>query len=360
MFYAESMPFQGEVRRETTIARHPTWPRRALAGFLRAPLVLKLIGANIVIALATVWAAMATHGMTLADRQVAPLVLAALVVAQIVNSALVIVALRPLRALEDVAATILSGDSSARVPDSPLADRTVARTGRALNRLLDDLMRERARIRRLASKVIHAQDEERARLARELHDGTAQTMAGVVLQLSAARQDCTDSRVAMQLQEIHTVASEALEEVRTISHTIYPRVLEDLGLRAALDRLARRTRETSNVDVGVIVRGTRAIPPTAASALYRVAQEALVNAVRHSSATSIELRLDTDLWYATLEVEDNGMGFDPRNAETERPGMGIFSMRERIALVDGVFDIESEPARGCCVRASVPLDGRGP
>jgi signal transduction histidine kinase len=165
--------------------------------------------------------------------------------------------------------------------------------------------------------------------------------------------------MATQLQEIHTVASEALEEVRTISHTIYPRVLEDLGLRAALDRLARRTRETSNLEVDVIVRGTRAIPPTAASALYRVAQEALTNAVRHASATAIELRLDTDMWYATLEVEDNGVGFDPRAAEAERPGMGIFSMRERIALVDGVFDIESAPARGACVRASVPLDGRG-
>lgn len=338
----------------------PSWVRRAVGGLLRAPLVLKLIGANIVIALATVWAAMATHGMTLADRQVAPLVLTALVIAQIVNSVLVIVALKPLRALEDVAATILSGDSSARVPDSPLADRTVARTGGALNRLLEDLMQERARIRRLASKVIHAQDEERARIARELHDRTAQTIAGVVLQLSAARQSCTDSALAKQLEEIHTVASEALEEVRTISHTIYPRVLEDLGLRAALDRLARRTRETSNVDVDVVVRGTDAIPPTPASALYRVALEALVNAVRHSSATAVEVRLDTDMWHAKLEVEDNGIGFDPRSAEREHPGMGIFSMRERIALVDGVFDIESAPARGCCVHASVPLNGRGP
>jgi signal transduction histidine kinase len=359
MFYAQTMPFQTEARPTVIPVSHGGWLRRAVAGFLRAPLVLKLIGANIIIALATVWAAMATYGVTPADRQVAPLALGALVVAQVVNSVLVIVALRPLRALEGVAATILSGDASARVPDSPLADRTVARTGRALNTLLDDLMQERARIRRLAAKVIHAQDEERARISRELHDGAAQTIAGVVLQLTAARESCTDKAMAMQLQDIHAVASEALEEVRTISHTIYPRVLEDLGLRAALDRLARRTRETSSVDVDVIVRGIGAIPPTAASALYRVAQEALVNAVRHASATAIELRLDTDMWYATLEVEDNGVGFDPRTAEAERPGMGIFSMRERIALVDGVFDIESAAARGACVRASVPLDGRG-
>jgi signal transduction histidine kinase len=359
MFYAESIPLPREARRDWLIARRPTGLRRVAANFLRAPLVLKLIGANVVIALATVWTAMATHGMTLADREVAPLILAALVVAQIVNSALVIVALKPLRSLEDVSSTILSGDSSARVPDSPLADRTVARTSRALNTLLDDLMQERGRIRRLASKVIRAQDEERARVATELHDRTAQTIAGLVLQLSVARRSCTDSAMATQLQELYTVASEALEEVRTISHTIYPRVLVDLGLPAALDRLARRTRETSNVDVDVIVRGGRAIPPTAASALYRVSQEALVNAIRHASASNVEIRLDTDDWYATLEVEDNGIGFDPRAAEAERPGMGIFSMRERVGLIDGVFDIESAPGRGSCVRASVPLYDRG-
>ena len=74
----------------------------------------------------------------------------------------------------------------------------------------------------------------------------------------------------------------------------------------------------------------------------------------------VELRLDTDLWYATLEVEDNGTGFNLQDAEARRPGMGIFSMRERTALVDGVFDIDTAPGRGCCVRASVPLTSMRP
>jgi signal transduction histidine kinase len=343
-----------------------TRPRRraglpsAIGAVLRVPLVLKLIGANILIALATVAAALATHGTTLADRRVVALVIVALVAAQIVNSALVIVALRPLRSLEDVAARVLSGDTRARVADSPLADRNVARTGQALNTLLDELMKERDQIRRLAVQVIRAQDEERARIARELHDATAQTMAGVVLQLSAARQSCSDVDMRTRLEEIGTVASEALEDVRTLSHTIYPRILEDLGLRAALDWLARRTRESSGLDIEVIVRGSGSFPAIAASALYRVAQEALLNAVRHSSATAIELRLDTDLRQATLEVEDNGTGFNVQEAEARRPGMGIFSMRERIALVDGVFDIDSSLGEGCCVRATVPLNSMRP
>lgn len=356
---ANPLPFEQRAKMPRAPRRSRGLPRPAIAS-LQIPLVLKLIGANIGIAVATIAVAIAAHGTTLADRRMVTLLVGALIAAQVVNSALVIVALRPLRSLEDVASRVLSGVTTARVPYSPLADRDVARTGRALNQLLDELMRERDRIRQLAAKVIRAQDEERARIARELHDATAQTMAGVVLQLSVAQQSCTDEELTTKLEGIRETATEALEEVRTLSRSIYPRVLEDLGLRAALDWLARRTRETTSLDVGVILRGSGGISATAGSALYRVAQEALANTVRHSEATEVEIRLDTDLLYATLEVEDNGIGFDPRVAEARRPGMGMFSMRERVALVDGVFGIDSGPGRGCCIRASVPLTGVRP
>lgn len=329
---------------------------RLVVAFLRAPLVLKLVGANLLIALATIAAAMATHGSTQPDRRMVALLVGALIVAQVVNAALVIIALRPIRALEDVAARVLAGDRSARVAYSPLADREIARTGRALNQLLDDLMQERDRLRRMAAKVIHAQDEERSRIARELHDSTAQTMAGVVLELAAVERGCGDEDLTLTLHGIRRTATEALEEVRTLSHTIYPRVLEDLGLRAALHWLARQTRETSNLEVGVTLRGGGNVPATIAAALYRVAQEGLLNAVRHASATAVELRLDVESQYVTLEVEDDGVGFFPREGEARRPGMGIFSMRERIALVDGVLCIDSAPGRGCSLRAHIPLE----
>lgn len=342
--------------RRTANGRRAAHLPRPVVAFLRVPLVLKLVGANLVIALATVVAAMVAYGTTLADRRVVMLLIAALIIAQVVNSALVIIALRPLHSLEDAAERIVSGDTGARVPYSPLADRDIARTGRALNQLLDELMQERDRIRSMATKVIRAQDEERARIARELHDATAQTMAAVVLQLSVVESACEDEEVATKLHEIRDTATEALEEIRTLSHTIYPRVLEDLGLRAALDWLARRTRETSSLEVGVTLRGAGSVPATIASALYRVAQEALLNAVRHASATTVELRLDVEPEYVSLEIEDDGTGFVVRDGEARRPGMGIFSMRERVALVDGVLDIDSAPGRGCCVRAHIPLD----
>jgi signal transduction histidine kinase len=349
------MTFELGTRAPIREGRQPSLPRPVIA-FLRAPLVLKLVGANVLIALATAAAAIATHGSTQADRRMVTLLVGALIVAQVVNTLLVVVALRPIRALEDAAARVVSGDTTARVPHSPLADRDVARTGRALNQLLDDLMQERDRLRRMAAKVISAQDEERARIARELHDATAQTMAGVVLQLSVAERSCMDEGLTAQLHDVRQTATQALEEVRTLSHTIYPRVLEDLGLRAALDWLARRTRETSSLEVTVILRGAGSVPPTIAAALYRVAQESLLNAVRHAGATAVEVRLDVEPRYVTLEIEDDGVGFLPRDGEAQRPGMGIFSMRERVALVDGVLDIDSAPRHGCCVRAHIPLD----
>ena len=328
---------------------------RVVVRLLRIPLALKIVGANAVIAAATVAAVMATHGVTLSDPRTLALLVGALVVAQAANAALVVVALRPLRALEVVGSRVLSGDTTARVPDSPLADREIAQMGRSINNLLDTLMRERDRIRRLAAQVIRAQDEERARIAHELHDSTAQTMAAITLQLGALERACADEEIATKLDEVRETAADAIENVRLLSHTIYPRVLDDLGLRAALDWLARRTRETTDVEVDVVVRGYGDVRPAGAAALYRVAQEALLNAVRHGAPKAIEVRLSLDAESATLEVEDNGVGFDVRSAETRRPGMGIFAMRERVALVDGVLDVDSARGRGCCVRARIPL-----
>lgn len=335
----------------------PTGLPRPIAVLLGVPLFVKLMTANLVIGAATVLAALAMYGSTLADSRVAALLIGALTVAQIANGALVILALRPIRALEDVASRVVRGDTSARVPFSPLADRNVARTGRALNQLLDDLLCERDRIRGLAAKVIRAQDEERARIARELHDATAQTMAGVVLQLSVAERSCGDDDAAVtKIREIRGMATEALEEVRTLSHTIYPSVLDDLGLPSALEWLARRTEEQDAVETRVEARGDAGrLTKPAASVLYRVAQEALSNAVRHATPRRVTLRLEIGEDAASLLVADDGRGFNVAEAKARRPGMGLFTMRERVALVDGTLTIDSAPGRGTTITAGVPL-----
>jgi signal transduction histidine kinase len=137
---------------------------------------------------------------------------------------------------------------------------------------------------------------------------------------------------------------------------MHPRVLDDLGLAAALEWLARQTRAQEPLDVRVIADDSAScVPPELASVLYRVAQEALRNAARHADARHVAVRLRCGNELATLEIHDDGRGFDVRQAEERRPGMGLFSMRERVALVNGRLVVTSAPGRGTRVVATVPL-----
>ncbi|HEU4642020.1 MAG TPA: sensor histidine kinase [Gemmatimonadaceae bacterium] len=333
-------------------AHLPRW-LRALLG---VPLMVKIIGANVLIVLIASAIALGVHDLRGPGRLMAVIMIVALMVSLLVNLALVFIAFRPLLQLEETAGRVWRGDLDARVPHSIIADRDMARVGGTINVLLDGLVTDRARMRRLASQVIGAQDEERARIARELHDSTAQTLAALMLQLSAAVRDSRDPALAVRLAEIKAMAETVLEEVRTLSHTVHPRVLDDLGLAAALEWLARHTRESADITVTVDTLGDASLlPPAVASVLYRVAQEALGNVVRHAAASSVVVLLRVGAETATLEVADDGRGFDVEEAEARRPGMGLFSMQERVALVNGHLDVTSAPGDGTRVVASVPF-----
>ena len=323
---------------------------------LAVPLAGKLAGANALIALTAVVTAVGLHGVGRSEWHMLSTLILALLASIVVNIVLVVLALRPLRELQATAERVWEGDLDARVRTSAVADRDMARVGRTINVLLDRLTSDRARMRQLASKVISAQDGERSRIARELHDSTAQTLMAIVLQLSAAERDNTDPALAERLAMMRETGSTLLEEIRTLSHTLHPRVLDDLGLPAALEWLARQAREHEDVRVTVSADAVKQdLSREAASALYRVAQEALRNAVRHAQPCTVRIHLGATPKSATLEVTDDGQGFDVAIAEARRPGMGLFSMRERVALVNGRLTIDSAVGRGTTIIATVPL-----
>jgi signal transduction histidine kinase len=319
---------------------------------LRIPLVIKLLGANalalgVVIAIAY---ALSPAGLS------AAMVIGAASVAMVLFGILASIALLPLRGIEAVASRVWRGDFGARVDASPVADRDMKRIGTTFNLLLDGLVADRARMRALATAVIDAGDRERASLARELHDSTAQQLAALVLQLSAASRDSNDSALAERLDSMRDQAKETLEEVRLLSHTVHPRVLDDLGLAAALKKLGREVGDVSGIDIEVTSDTLgQPVPPTAAAVLYRVAQTAVHNVVKHAEADSVDLRLTVSGSDAVLEIIDNGRGFDVEDAEQRRPGMGLFTMRERVALAGGRFDVRSAPGSGTRITAAVPL-----
>jgi signal transduction histidine kinase len=319
---------------------------------LRAPLVVKLVGANLTVVaiLAATWIA-SGNLVTLAF-------VVSMIAVLVIHLGLVLVALRPIRDLDATASRVWRGDFGARVKKSAVADQEVLRVGSMFNILLDSLADDRARMRALANELVQAGDVERAALARELHDSTAQRLAALLLQLSAAVRDCTDPALAARLSVARDAAQELTEEVRLLSQALHPRLLDDLGLAPALQKLARDSTTGTGIDVDVDAHeAARTLPASVASVLYRVAQEAVRNAVYHASARHIHIALLADGTVARLEVRDDGVGFDVGSLErgrNARPG-GLQSIRERVALVDGALEVNSAPRGGTTIVATVPL-----
>ena len=319
---------------------------------LRIPLAIKLLGAN---ALAIIVVVTIAYLLSPAGPSILGMIFGA-VAAVVLFGILAATALLPLRGIEAVASRVWRGDFGARVDASPVADRDIKRIGTTFNLLLDGLVADRARMRALATAVIDAGDRERASLARELHDSTAQQLAALVLQLSVASRDANDPSLSERLDSMRDQAKATLEEVRLLSHTVHPRVLDDLGLVAALKKLGREVGDVSGIDIDVTLdTHDHAVPATAAAVLYRVAQTAVHNVVKHAGADRVDLRLTVQGHEAVLEVIDDGRGFDVEDAEQRRPGMGLFTMRERIALAGGRFNVQSRPGSGTHITAAVPL-----
>ena len=326
---------------------------------LRAPLALKILGANLLIAVVVWSVAYYGHGGTPSMRMMVELA-AALIAGLAINTVLVVFALRPIRDLELTVSRLTNGDARARVPRSPVGDPQLDRVGGTLNALLDNLDQDRVRMHGLATEVIRAEDRERARIGRELHDSIAQALAAVTYQLTAAEKDARDPAMGGRIRAIRVLAGQVLDEVDVLSHTVHPRVLNDLGLLAGLRHLARTVGDTQHTVEVVVSEGSEdafcGLGMETAAVLYRVAQDALQNAKRHSNGRSTRIILGASGNDISMQVVDDGVGFDVAEAKARRPGMGLFTMSERVGLVHGEFAIDSAPGKGTTVRVRIPVE----
>lgn len=318
-----------------------------ILGILRTPLLTKLVLADLVINAAAFLMMQWTPAAWVKE-----VTFVSLAVVLVLNAALVAVALRPLAILEDTARRVSEGEPSARADLPPIADRNLVRIADTLNTLLDHVEAERLRVRALTVAVVAAGDQERARIARELHDGIAQSLSAVDLLLAAALAEANEPHTRQRLLTMRDIVAEASNEARVLSHNVHPRVLDDLGLCAALHQLARRTGTAAEVVVNVPELD---LPPQVASVLYRVAQEAIHNAVKHASARRITVEVLVREGTVALEVVDNGVGFDRVQAHKDRRGIGLFVMEERLHLIGGTIAIDSWRGAGTRLRAQIPL-----
>jgi two-component system, NarL family, sensor histidine kinase UhpB len=329
---------------------------------LKVSLGAKLAGANLLIVLAA-WAAYAAFHGSDADWRMLAVMTVALLVALVVNLVLVSIALRPIRDLEQTATRVWAGDLETRVPRSAIADASLSQVGGILNFLLNALSEDRARVRALAKEVVRTGDRERSRVGKELHDSIAQSLAALRYQLIAIEREAGNGEIADGIRAIRDSAGEVLEQVRLLSHTVHPQILDDLGLVAALRHLARTSAAGTTISVDVPKSAEpvlRSISSDVAVAVYRVVSEAVANSIRHGAPTTIKISVGMTGDDVILDVTDDGKGFDPALAERNLQAMGLFTMRERIALLNGTVEVTSARERGTSIRARVPAHSTRP
>jgi signal transduction histidine kinase len=315
--------------------------------------VLKLLGANLVLALAAL--ALFAPFSSRAPLELA-LTWTALLVSFAVNALLVRLALLPLDELEHVARAVSKGDLAARVSVLPTADRQVGRLAEAFNQLLAGAASDRAQIQHLVRESLRARERERSALAIQLRDATAQQLAAITMQLSAAATSINEGDRTRMIEAARTIASTTLHDVRKIADSVYPGLLGRFGLYPALELLGRRTAERTGIAVRVDTsRSQRGLPLTVTMALYGMAEEALRNVEAHSCARSASVTISDTGHEIELVVEDDGTGFDPSAAERTFSGIGLFRSRELLAHAGGELTIISAPGKGTKLIATAAL-----
>lgn len=215
----------------------------------------------------------------------------------------------------------------------------------------------REALEKVSGQLIEAQEKERSRLARELHDDICQRLAMLSLKIEKAAKGWSRGPLSVpdQLEEIWQQCSQLTGDVQSLSHELHPSILENLGLRIAVKSYCREVSEQN----GVVVEFSDgnlpvSIPQEVSLSLFRVVQEALRNAVKYSGQGYFEVRLQEGAGQLELEVTDQGVGFDVTKAKNGR-GLGLVSMAERIHQVNGTFSIDSQLNVGTRIRARVPL-----
>jgi PAS domain S-box-containing protein len=221
------------------------------------------------------------------------------------------------------------------------------------------LQRSRQELRALAGRLINAEEDERKRISRELHDDLCQKLALLAFDTAGLvlAPPPTVEEIKEPLRILESRMVKMADDVRQLSHRLHPSVLEDLGLTAALNELCEEFSAREGIEVAFEQRGLpKALPVNLAACLYRISQEALHNVLKHAQATQITLGLVGESEGIHLYIRDNGVGFDQ---EESRPGLGIVSMKERVRLVQGEFSIHSQPGKGSEVEVFIPLVREG-
>ena len=256
-------------------------------------------------------------------------------------------------------ATLRAADLT-EVPVLLSAGRFISDGKTAVSLVVTDIterkLAERAR-RELSRRILNVQEAERKRVARELHDGITQLLSAAKYRLNlSARQNA--SATQKSLEQVRQLLAKAITEVRLISRNLRPSELDDLGLPAALRSLAHEFQTRYRIPVQCRCGIQDRLPSEVEMALYRIAQEALTNVVKHARATQVELAVAGGHSQASLTVRDNGKGLPSHERSRPGVGWGLKNMRERASLLGGSFSVSTAPGNGTALFVNIPLVNR--
>lgn len=282
------------------------------------------------------------------------------------NAILLRASFRPLFSLLATIRVVSAGRTNARAMVEPSSEE-IGELARAFNSMLDRL--EAAR-REQTHLILQAQEEERRRLALELHDETGQNLTALLIHAEVLNQsfqelalaihdDARQQQVADELRQLILLTQQTLENVRVLAQQLRPSVLDDLGLLPAFRWLVEDSRQRLCLMVSLALDEQepllKKLPAAYETALFRIAQESLTNIARHAQASSAAIALRLRQGKISLTIRDDGRGYDPARG---RAGTGIVGMRERATMLGGTLRLTSLPGKGTIVRATLPLPSR--
>lgn len=266
------------------------------------------------------------------------------------------IAFRPLMDLGKVMSSVQSGESTQRAPLTgvdPQADQ-LARTFNMMLEAIDDANRLRA------TQILNAMEEERKRIARELHDETSQVLTSLLISLAILEESITTEEARSRIADTRKLAHQTLRAIRNLSIDLRPSALDDLGLLPALRWYVKEYQQKFSISVDLQVTGLKErLTAEMETALYRIVQESLTNIARHARAQKVSVEMKETGNMITATISDNGIGFDADQLQkTPGPGQergwGLVGMRERARLLDGSVTITSHLGSGTTVHVQIP------
>jgi len=331
--------------------------QRALAW----PLLYKVLFANSVVILLG-----ATMGTYLATRlrssngvmALVVFVVVGLLVSVIINYALLKFALYPLTRLRETMRLAQAGDLTHKAPitgQDPDADQ-LASTFNTMLEAIDELSKSRA------SHILHAQEQERKRIARELHDETSQALTSLLISLALVEEAVSEASAHERIGEARALAHQTLRAVRNLSIDLRPSALDDLGLLPALRWYVKEYQQKCGIAVELVATGLRErLPTEVETAVYRIVQESLTNTARHGHAQRVWVTVMEEPERLQVIVRDDGVGFDAQ-ATLKKPwqdrGLGLAGMQERAMLVNGALAVKSRQGEGVTIEVTIPIPAR--